>query len=96
MPLWWVTAKSSSCHRQGLHSHAKQGTRVAQRLGIQAENLIYPAALDRSNIFSIPCFLVCHLRFWFGSWADFGRNSLLAVMAGLVSGRTSAPALCAG
>lgn len=42
MLLLWVTAKSSSCHRQGLYSHAKQGTRVAQRLGFQAENLYTP------------------------------------------------------
>lgn len=54
--LWWVTAKSSSCHRQGLYSHAKQGTRVAQRLGIQAQNLIHPAALYRSGIFTSPAF----------------------------------------
>lgn len=91
MLLWWVTAKSSSCHRQGLYSHAKQGTRVAQRLGIQAQNLIHPAALNRSGIFSIPCFLVFHLQFRFGPWADFRRSFFLA---GWVLGRTSALSVC--
>lgn len=65
--------------------------------GYSGRKPIYPVALNRFNIFSIFCFLVSHLQFFFGFWSVFRGSSLLAEMAGgagSVLGRTAAPAVC--
>jgi len=60
----------------------KAGDEGGTEAGYSGRKPIYPAALNRFNIFSILCFLVSHLQFCFGSWAVFRGSSLLAEMAG--------------
>ena len=75
----------------------KAGDEGGTEAGHSGRKLIYPAAPNRFNIFSILCFLVSHLQFCFGFWAVFRGSSLLAEMAGgagSVLGRTAAPPVC--
>lgn len=92
MLFWWVTAKSSACHRQGPYSYAKQGMEVGTGAGFQLREPIYPAALNSFNIFSIHCIPVSHLRLCIGSWAAFRESPLLAGGAGAALGRAATPA----
>lgn len=75
----------------------KAGYEGGTEVGFSGRKPIYPAALNRFNIFSILCFLVSHLQFCFGSWAVIRGSPLLAEKAGgagSVLGRMTVPTAC--